>query len=220
MQLITAKCPDCGSDLKIPDESQNVTCEYCGANILVTDVLGSDAIMRNCMTLAYAAMQGKNDKDAYDNFNEALEQNSANYSAWYGKAICAGMLSTILDVRFNEMVVLFENAFKNVQAEKLPKVKCSSAAEIFKAAVKQKSKIYTAEQLIKRIKSKSQKALKTGYIGANTAKAKEEINNALIKAHEYDPSNNDVIELQAWVVNEIHHKHGFPERVQQLKREK
>src|SRR5260221_8544563 len=147
MDLITAKCPDCGADLKIAPGALNVVCDYCGSNILVTDVLGSGAVVQNCMTLAYAAMQGENFKDSFDQFNKALEHGSNNYNAWFGKAICAGNLSRVMDVRYDEMIVLFENAFTNAPADKQATLKRNAATEIVKAVKGSMAKIKMADQL-------------------------------------------------------------------------
>jgi tetratricopeptide (TPR) repeat protein len=196
MQLITAKCPDCGADLKITPGGRNVVCEYCGSNILVTDVLGSNAIMQNCMTLAYAAMQGENYEDAYEHFNKALEQNSTNYSAWYGKAICSGMQSHVQKARLDEMLVLFETAFNYAPADKLANLKKSAAAEIVKTVKHQKVKIDAALNLLKQVSKSAKRAFNIGNMGSNAAKGIKEANAALTKALQYDPANNDAIELQ------------------------
>lgn len=58
MELKTAKCPECGADLQIPEGKDVITCEYCGANVIVKDLLGTIAPIQNYMSLAASALQG------------------------------------------------------------------------------------------------------------------------------------------------------------------
>lgn len=197
MDLITAKCPDCGADLKIAPGALNVVCDYCGTNILVTDVLGSGAVVQNCMTLAYAAMQGENYQDAFDQFNKALEHGSNNYNAWFGKATCAGMLSRMSDVRFDEMIVLFENAFNNAPADKVGVLRRSAAAEIVKAVRNSVAKIHMADELMIQVTQAGMQSSELGGFSGGNQQMKNEAFRALAKAREYDPANNDVIKLQS-----------------------
>jgi tetratricopeptide (TPR) repeat protein len=197
MNLITAKCPDCGADLKIPEGSTNVTCEYCGSNILVTDVLGSNAVMQNCMTLAYAALKSEDYKEAYDHFNRALETDMKSSGAWFGKALCAGELGKVANPRFDEMMTMFETAINYAQADKQNNLKKNAAAEVVKCVRHITPNIKFGEQMLELemgVKD-ADFAASTADITANLKKAKEEITRALQKAHEYDPANNDVTAL-------------------------
>jgi tetratricopeptide (TPR) repeat protein len=192
MQLITARCPDCGADLKIPEGSVSVVCDYCGSNVIVSDILGPNAVVQNCMILAYAALQGENYKDAYDHFNKALELNGTNYNAWFGKAICAGMMSHFNDVRFDEMLVLFDNAIRNAPADKQENLKKNAAAEINKAVMKFVNGMTSGREIFLSASQGGGISLNLGNIRGDIMKMKDEVIRAMEKAHEYDPSNKDV----------------------------
>ena len=196
MQLITAKCPDCGADLNIPEGSLNVTCEYCGSNILVTDVLGSNSVMQNCMTLAYAALKNEDYKEAYGHFNSALETDMKSSGAWFGKALCAGELGSVAKPRFDEMMTMFETAINYAPADKQNNLKKNAAAEVVKAIQKTANQRELAEEMMHDLDDgdADDKAM-TDDMKKNLEKTKEEILRALNKAHEYDPANNDVTKL-------------------------
>jgi tetratricopeptide (TPR) repeat protein len=191
MQLIPAKCPDCGADLKIPEGSSSVTCEYCGGNIIVTDVLGTTAVMQNCMMLAYAALDSKNYKDAYDHFNRAIEIDLKNPNAWFGKAVCAGMTRKLNEDSFGQMIALFENSFKYASADKQPYMKKNAAAEIVKVVRKSQTLIKLAVDLLF---LKSEDELVQSMAGEVNA-LKEKVKTTVLKAGEYDPLNKDVSAL-------------------------
>jgi tetratricopeptide (TPR) repeat protein len=197
MNLITAKCPDCGADLKIPEGSTNVTCEYCGSNILVTDVLGSNAVMQNCMMLAYAALKNEDYKEAYDHFNRALETDMKSSGAWFGKALCAGELGKVANPRFDEMMTMFETAINYAPADKQNNLKKNAAAEVVKCVRHITPNIKFGEQMLELEMGDKDAdyAASTADITANLKKSKEEITRALQKAQEYDPSNNDIAAL-------------------------
>lgn len=194
MNLITARCPDCGADLKIPEGSSTVTCEFCGSQVIVTDILGTSAVMQNCMTLAYAALESKDYKDAYGHFNSALEIDMKNYSAWFGKAICTGMTGKLIDLRINEMIKLFENAFNYAPADKQANMRRNASAEIVKA-IKALMQVFKLQQDMLSMTGIDDGDMRKGLEDASN-KVKQEFSDALNKAREYDPSNADITPLQ------------------------
>lgn len=197
MNLITAKCPDCGADLKIPEGSLSVTCEYCGSQVIVTDVLGTGSVMQNCMTLAYAALEANNYTDAYQHFNTALELDINSYTAWFGKAICTGRTGKLIDLRIDEMIKLFENAFKYAPADKQANIRRNAASEIVKAIKAQKEKFNEQQMFLGEMKQIDQGTdYNLSEIEGWVMKVRQEFLGALDKAHEYDPSNTDIAPLK------------------------
>ena len=188
MQLIPAKCPDCGGDVKLPEGKTQFTCDYCGGNILVTDLLGSTAVMQNCMMLAYSAIDSKNYKDAYDHFNRAIEIDLHNANAWFGKAVCTGMTKKFNENAYGQMMDLFENAFKYLPPEKQPVMKKNAAAEIVKV-VKNSQKIVQFAGVLLELESDSKYSQS---FSKDVSSIKETVKNTVLKAQEYDPSNKDV----------------------------
>jgi tetratricopeptide (TPR) repeat protein len=196
MQLITAKCPDCGADLKIPEGSASVVCDYCGGNILVSDVLGSGSVMQNCMILAYSALESRNYNDAYDHFNRAIEIDMKNPNAWFGKAFCEGMIGKIGENSFGQMIDMFENALNYTPADKQSNMKKNAAAEIVKVVRKSAGIV----QLVMQLTELSDDDAELAASAADNAKqVKDTVTNTVTKAQEYDPSSKDVEAL----LNEI-----------------
>ena len=191
MQLIPAKCPDCGADLKIPEGNTSVICEYCGGNIIVTDVLGTTSVMQNCMMLAYSALEDNNYKDAYDHFNRAIEIDLKNPNAWFGKAVCIGMIGKIGQNSFGQMIDLFESAFKYAPDDKQSNLKKNAAAEIVKV-IRNSAKIiqFSSELLL----LENDDAL-SSEMSNEVRKLKDTVIKTVQKAQEYDSSNNDVAVL-------------------------
>lgn len=193
MNLITAKCPDCGADLKIPEGSSSVTCEYCGSQVIITDILGTSTVMQNCMTLAFAALEKNDFEDAYGHFNSALEIDMKNYSAWFGKAVCTGRTGKLIDLRIDEMINLFETAFSYAPSDKLANAHRNASAEIIKA-IKGLTDVFKLQQEMLKMEEDDED-MKKGLEEASN-KVKKEFFGALDKAREYDPSNADIIPLR------------------------
>jgi hypothetical protein len=197
MNLITAKCPDCGADLKIPEGSSSVTCEFCGSQVIVTDILGTSAVMQNCMTLAFAALEQQDYKDAYGHFNSALEIDMKNYSAWFGKAICTGRTGKLIELRIDEMLKLFETAFNYAPADKQQNMRRNAAGEIVKA-IKALMEVFKLQQTMLTFEGEDED-IKKGLEEASN-KVKQEFMGALDKAREYDPSNADIDPLKKEII--------------------
>ena len=191
MKLVAAKCPDCGADLKIPEGSSSVICEYCGGNILVTDVLGATSVMQNCMTLAYSAMESNNYKDAYDHFNRAIEIDMKNPNAWFGKAVCGGMIGKFRENSFGQMLDMFASAIDYAPEDRKINFRKNAAAEIVKVIKHSSSSIRFACDLITLNDDFKMSAEMTVEIN----KIKDTVTKSVQTAQEYDPANNDVTAL-------------------------
>ncbi len=188
MQLITAKCPDCGADLKIPEGSTSVICDYCGGNILVADVLGSSSVMQNCMMLAYSALESRNYNDAYDHFNRAIEIDLKNPNAWFGKAVCEGMIGKVGENSFGQMIDLFENAFRYTEDDKNSIMKKNAASEIVKVVRKNEKIVQLVNQMLEFSED-------TPSVKDEVKQINEMVKNTVMKALEYDPANKDAAAL-------------------------
>jgi DNA-directed RNA polymerase subunit RPC12/RpoP len=192
MELTTAKCPECGADLKIPEGKDVIVCDYCGANIIVKDLFGPGSMMQNYLSLAETAMQGGSYKEAYDYYNKVLEINAANSGAWFGKAVCAGGMTTLNDSKFDEMLVLFENAIKNTPADKQDEMKQKAALAINEQVMR----------VVNDIRSGKVMKFEHGFEGGIAAEAMsilpnlkhfaDESEKALEKALTYMPGNKEI----------------------------
>src|SRR4030095_5680167 len=190
MKIVPVKCPDCGADIKLPEGSSSLVCEYCGGNILVTDILGSTSVMQNCMMLAFSSMERKNYKDAYDHFNRAIEIDLKNPNAWFGKAVCIGMTGKFSEDIFGKMISCFESAF-NYAADKQPNLKKNAAAEIVKIVRKNKAMVHLAAELL----TLGIDDDFSSQVNSEYTKIKETVVNTVQKANEYDPANKEAAAL-------------------------
>jgi LSD1 subclass zinc finger protein len=193
MNLVTARCPDCGAALKIPEGASSVICEFCQSQVLVADILGTSAVMQNCMTLAYAALEKEDYNDAYGHFNSALEIDMKNYSAWFGKAICTGRTGKLIDMRIDEMIKLFETAFGYAPADKGQNMRRNASAEIVKA-IKGLMEVFKLQQMMLTLEG-DDADIRKGLEDASN-KVKQEFTGALDKAREYDSANADIDPLK------------------------
>ncbi len=204
MHLIPAKCPDCGADIKIPDGSTQVKCEYCGGTILITDLLGSTSLMQNCMTLAYTAINEGNYKDAYQHFNRAIEIDMKNPYAIAGLAVCTGMVNKINDKPFNRMIELFERAFSYADGVKQQYLKKNASSEIVKVIKKNKSRISLDIELLNLSKLNNFLPQTDDKI----TKLKTAIQETVQKACEYDPENKEASSLLQEISSGSYFKSG------------
>lgn len=216
MKLVSARCPDCGADLNIPEGSGSVKCDYCGSNVMVSDVLGSTDVVRNCMILAYEALNIENYKDAYDHFNRAIENDMSNYIAWIGKAICAGHLNKIANTRFDEITAMFENALRYAPADKQENLKKNIAAETVKVI----RHLLKNEELLLDLYSlaaDSDVSATAEDIRNNFKKARDGATQILQKAHEYDSANVEVNTLLNEFLAGKHLNPGPPKKPEEKK---
>lgn len=71
----------------ISEKQEKAYCNYCGNSfIIANDFRGNEAVAKNYVELANAALQSCNFDDAYSYYTKALEIEPHNYLAWFGKA--------------------------------------------------------------------------------------------------------------------------------------
>jgi tetratricopeptide (TPR) repeat protein len=119
-----AKCPTCQGELQVPTDREMVKCMYCGADIVVRQVLqnASAVSAENLINIARAAYVAGNYEESYTYYTRALEIEPHNPEAWFGKGQSAGCMSTLRDFRIPEMIVGFQKAIDHSQAAEKPKI--------------------------------------------------------------------------------------------------
>jgi len=112
VEFIPAKCPNCGGELRIPNDHHIIKCMYCGYDIVFHDpsVARNGINISNILRLAKVAEKGENFLDAYQGYSKVLENSPDNIDAWIGKGYAAGMLSTTAKSRFDEAIACFQEA--------------------------------------------------------------------------------------------------------------
>lgn len=121
IQFIAAKCPDCGGELRVPENRTQVKCMYCGHDILIHDqnkiTVEVQSNIDNLLDLAITAHGNNNYPEAYEYYSRVLEEEPEHIIARYGKASCAGALSTLTNPRIQEMMDLFEECTNDCPEE-------------------------------------------------------------------------------------------------------
>ena len=136
MAFVPAVCPKCGGDLQVPDDRDVVACMYCRANVIVRQAVRLiQGNISNLLEIAEAARTAGNHAEAIGYYNRVLENDTKNSKAWLGKGTSVGWSSTLADFRFQEMVVIFENAIKNASDSTRAAVKQESASSINSVAM-------------------------------------------------------------------------------------
>lgn len=120
MKLVSAKCPNCGADLKLDTEKTSVECEYCKQNIMVEEAverykievsgtISIDGIVSDSELISSAndLLEMKEFLKAKRKFQEFSEKCPNDYQGWLGLLICRTRNFTIRDNN-----IVFENEVK------------------------------------------------------------------------------------------------------------
>lgn len=111
MDFVSAKCPQCGGALQVPEDRDSVKCMYCGTDVLVREAINLfSGDTNNFLVLAKAAEEAGNHVEAYAYFTKVLESDSKNSEAWAGKALSAGWQSNLIQSRLDEMLTCYAKA--------------------------------------------------------------------------------------------------------------
>ncbi len=113
VELKAAICPNCGGDLRLPEDRKVLKCMYCGKDIIVEEAIKkAEPSLESYLTLARTAKYARNYQEAFEYYNKILELNPTHYEAWLGKAECAGWLSSVDAFRIQEVITCFETGLK------------------------------------------------------------------------------------------------------------
>lgn len=94
IEFISASCPDCGGELRVPSDRKSAKCTYCGHDVLIHDPNKFDVNLElkvdinKLFRLAQVAEKGRNYVEGTKYYSKILEYDSENISAWFGKARC------------------------------------------------------------------------------------------------------------------------------------
>jgi tetratricopeptide (TPR) repeat protein len=136
MILKAAQCPNCGGELQLPENKNEVTCMYCDTTIVVREAIESknqsmSGTIETWLELARTAKEGGNNIEAIEYFNKILEVDTKNAEAWFGKGYCIHNTSTLANIRLNEAVTYFKNAANHSKDKKQMQVKIAETLDEF-----------------------------------------------------------------------------------------
>jgi len=111
---------------------------YCGGEVIVAEAIQkfkASIDLKNIFELAQAAEQSANYDESYSYYTKILEVNPKSYKAWYGKAIAAGWLSTLANVRLAEVLNGIDKAIELAPKEEKPNLTIAAGDELNRIAV-------------------------------------------------------------------------------------
>ena len=128
MKFIPAKCPNCQGDLQVPDDRDFVKCMYCGTDIKVRDSikLVVNEHLPEMLKLAETEMNSIHYDKEYYYYTKALEIDSKNSNAWFGKGQSVLYNASSVDyikLEVPEMKECFTNAIQYSDNPEITKYK-------------------------------------------------------------------------------------------------
>lgn len=112
MVFHSAQCPTCKKNIQVPDDAETSLCMYCGQSIFIKDVIQvtTSPNITNLLGLARTASIAGNPAEAGTYYNRVLELDPTISEAWLGKGKSAGWQSSIVNMRFGEVLTSFSHA--------------------------------------------------------------------------------------------------------------
>lgn len=125
MKLKSAKCPNCGADLKVNPNNETTKCEYCKSAILIEDAIAKYKLevsgeveiknlpkIDNYLKLAERNYKNKEYNEAYKNYGLVLELDPNNTLALLRYAICKTLLNNYIDFNLDYLMQSFNDVVK------------------------------------------------------------------------------------------------------------
>lgn len=195
MNFVSAKCPQCGGSLQVPDNCDSVKCMYCGTDIIVREAINLvSGNANNFLELATSAQDSGNYVEAYSYFTKVLELDPKNSDAWAGKALSAGWQSNLIKSRLDEMLTCYEKAIDSSNNEGLREIIKLQAAISILSVAKAFFNLSTEHTI--------------EFVGVASAKYEhiercKDIIRACERAHAYDPDLNEISNFMVDICNRI-----------------
>lgn len=126
MRLTSAKCPNCGADIKVNKEEEKTVCEYCKSEILVEDAIAKLKVvvegevelkgvpkLESYLKLSDRAYKDGEFDEAYANYSKALELDSDNATAILRQGLSKVLKEKEpLKMTFSSGLSAYQNAIK------------------------------------------------------------------------------------------------------------
>ena len=126
MRLTSAKCPNCGADIRVNKEEEKTVCEYCNSEVLVEDAIAKLKVvvkgevelkgvpkLESYLKLGDRAYKDGKFDEAYINYSKALELDPDNAIAILRQGISKVLKEKEpLKMTFSSVVSAYQNAIK------------------------------------------------------------------------------------------------------------
>jgi DNA-directed RNA polymerase subunit RPC12/RpoP len=137
MAFHAAQCPSCKKNIQVPDDVEASICMYCGHSILVKDAtyITVGPSITNLLGLARTADIAGNAAEAETYYNRVLEIDPTISEAWIGKGKSAGWQSSVVNMRFGEVLTSFGHAIGTAPEREKPEIISSCVNEVNRLVV-------------------------------------------------------------------------------------
>lgn len=125
MKLVSAKCPNCGADIKVDKTSENAKCEYCNSHIIVDDAIAKYKLevsgkvevsnlpsVNNLIKLGMRHYEDEEYEEAYSEFSKAIELDPDNSELILFKGLTKSLMTNYLSFDLESAVNGYKNAIK------------------------------------------------------------------------------------------------------------
>lgn len=154
MKLVAAKCPSCGANIDVDENSDNTVCEYCRTKIIVSDAIqkykielsGSVEIknapkLENYLKLGARHYENGEYDDALEAYAKALELDPDNYIAILRRGISKTLNTSYINFEIDSCINGLKNAYNLLKHE-------NKNNEISDCIIECKKVISTSEQML------------------------------------------------------------------------
>lgn len=165
MKLVAAKCPNCGAQIDVDQNSDSTRCEYCNSKVIVEEAIekyklevsGSIEINNlpkfdNYMKLGDRYYKDKDYSEAHEYYTKAIELDPDNYHAIIRQGFSKSLGSSNKDIDVNSAIKALKNAaeiMKKSNAIGEYKTAIAECNDIIKAADTNLFKYYNQQGLSK-----------------------------------------------------------------------
>ena len=125
IKLIPAKCPSCGSNIKVDKQDTKTKCSYCNTTILVSDAIAKFKIelsgeveiknlpkLKNLIKIADRAYENEDYEQALDIYKKIITIDPDDWKSTFREGICTAKVSTLRKFDLNKAIISSKNALK------------------------------------------------------------------------------------------------------------
>lgn len=125
LKLVAAKCPSCGSNIKVDKSKETTKCEYCDTEIIIDDAIEKYKIeisgeveiknlpkVDNLLINANKYFEDKDYRDALIKYDAVLDLDPNQHIAILRRGICKALLSNIYFCDFTSLISAFNRVIQ------------------------------------------------------------------------------------------------------------
>ena len=166
MNLISAKCPNCGANIKVDGESKIGRCEFCGAEYITQDVVNQYSVNNSTVQYVTKNIAGGTGLEAEEYIRngdvfisldlyakakkaylQAIELNPGDWRGWFGMVkVCTKNFTDYEDISH---IAYYENAEKVASPEQREEIERLYTAYLENCDVKEKAERIARERFIR-----------------------------------------------------------------------